>query len=81
MRVQLVVTVRRVLAAANLDLRQAVIVIPSNATMPEHKSAAMLTEEIEKRTQLRLKIQTQPAARRSIRPASASAGNRPKVFR
>ena len=29
--------------------------------MPEKKAATMLSEEIEKRTQLRLKVQTQPA--------------------
>ncbi len=47
--------------ASTLDLRQAVIVIPANATMPQRKSASMLAEEIEKRTQLRLKIQSQRA--------------------
>jgi hypothetical protein len=50
------------LLAVNLDLRQAAIVISPNASIPERKSAAMLAEEIEKRTQLRLKIQTQPAS-------------------
>ncbi len=35
--------------------------IPSNASTPERKAAAMLSEEIEKRTQLRLKVQTQAA--------------------
>ena len=47
--------------AANLDLRTAVIVIPSNASVQEKKAATMLREEIEKRTQLRLKIQNQAA--------------------
>ncbi len=47
-------------ASANpLDFRNAVIVIPPNATTPEKKAATMLTEEIEKRTQLRLKVHTQ----------------------
>ncbi len=50
------------LLASNIDLRQAAIVIAPNASVPERKSAAMLAEEIEKRTQLRLKIQTQPAS-------------------
>src|SRR5437660_1566319 len=51
------------LAAANaLDFRNAVIVISPNATTPEKKAAAMLSEEIEKRTQLRLKVQTQAAS-------------------
>jgi hypothetical protein len=48
-------------SAAQLDFRNAVIVIPANASMPEKKAAIMLSEEIEKRTQLRLKVQTQPA--------------------
>ena len=48
------------LAAANLDFRGAVIVIPLNASVPERKAATMLSEEIEKRTQLRLKVQTTP---------------------
>jgi hypothetical protein len=48
------------LVAASLDFRNAVIVIPSSASTPERKAAAMLSEEIEKRTQLRLKVQTQP---------------------
>src|SRR5581483_1368396 len=47
------------LAAANLDFRNAVIVIPSNASAQERKTAQMLSEEIEKRTQLRLKVQNQ----------------------
>ena len=42
------------LAAA--DLRNATIVIDRAASKPQQKAAAMLAEEIEKRTQLRLKI-------------------------
>jgi hypothetical protein len=38
------------------DFKEAVIVLPANPTVPERKAAQMLTEEIEKRTQLRLKI-------------------------
>ncbi len=49
-------------APANLDFRNATIVIPAGASTPERKAAAMLAEEIEKRTQLRLKVQTEPAA-------------------
>jgi len=48
------------LGAASLDFRHAAIAIPANASMPERKAAAMLAEEIEKRTQLRLKVQTKP---------------------
>src|SRR6185295_16857939 len=51
------------LGAAPLDFKGAAIVIPADASTPERKAAAMLSEEIEKRTQLRLKIQTtQPAS-------------------
>ena len=38
------------------DFRNAVIVIAADASTPEKKSAVMLAEEVEKRTQLRLKI-------------------------
>jgi hypothetical protein len=38
------------------DLRNAVIVLPASVSKPQQKAAQMLTEEIEKRTQLRLKI-------------------------
>src|SRR5919202_2611446 len=50
-----------VLPILALDFRNAVIVIPANASKPEKKAAAMLSEEIEKRTQLRLPVQTQAA--------------------
>src|SRR5579884_233767 len=46
------------LAAATLDMRNAVISIPADASTPERKAAAMLSEEIEKRTQLRLPVRT-----------------------
>ena len=48
-------------SAATLDFRNAVIVISTNASTQEKKAAVMLREEIEKRTQLRLRVQTQPA--------------------
>ncbi len=44
------------LTAAVLDFRTAVIVLPPGASAREQKAAVVLTEEIEKRTQLRLKI-------------------------
>src|SRR5580698_6846635 len=40
------------------DFRNAVVVLPAAPSMPQKKAAQMLTEEIEKRTQLRLKIAT-----------------------
>jgi hypothetical protein len=46
-------------AAATLDFRNAAIVLPPNASTPEKKAAAMLSEEIEKRTQLRPKVQSE----------------------
>src|SRR5690606_33268273 len=48
-------------SAATLDFRNAVIVISTNASTQEKKAAIMLQEEIEKRSQLRLRVQTQPA--------------------
>ena len=42
--------------ASALDLRSAVITVPSSAASPEKKAAQMLAEEIAKRTQIRLKI-------------------------
>ena len=79
------------LAAAGLDFRNAVIVIPMGASMPERKTAAMLSEEIEKRTQLRLKVQTQAASgpafvlaradqAKSVAPQLAGAPGRAEGF-
>ncbi len=48
-------------AVQALDLRRAVIVVPPSASSPERKAAHMLSEEIAKRTQIRLAI-AQPAA-------------------
>ena len=48
--------------ALALDLRNAVIVLPANAASPERKAAQMLTEEIAKRTQLRLPVLSVPPA-------------------
>ncbi len=49
------------IGAATLDFRNAVIVVPAGASVPEKKAATMLAEEIEKRTQLRLHIQSYAA--------------------
>src|SRR4051794_829148 len=43
-------------AAAAADLRNAVIFVPPGAATPEKKAAQMLTEEIAKRTQVRLEV-------------------------
>ncbi len=48
--------------AARLDLRSAVVVVPVDATRRERKAATVLAEEIEKRTQLRLKIASSATA-------------------
>ncbi len=61
------------ISAGTLDLRQAVIVLPAGASRPEQKAAAMLSEEIEKRTQLRLKTQASPAEGAAIILARNSA--------
>lgn len=44
------------LSAATVDLHNAVIVVPRQAASPEKKAAQMLTEEIAKRTQIRLAV-------------------------
>jgi TRAP-type C4-dicarboxylate transport system substrate-binding protein len=38
------------------DSKQSVVILSASATTPQKKAAQMLVEEIEKRTQLRLKI-------------------------
>jgi hypothetical protein len=50
------------LHAQALDLRNAVIVVRPNAQSPEKKAAQMLTEEITKRTQLRLEVRNDAPA-------------------
>jgi hypothetical protein len=44
------------------DFKQAVVVLPGSSTTPQKKAAQMLVEEIEKRTQLRLKVSAQAPA-------------------
>jgi hypothetical protein len=79
------------LTAAKLDFRGAVIVIPSTASVPERKAATMLAEEIEKRTQLRLKIESRttegpafilgrPDQIKSIAPQLAGAPDKAEGF-
>jgi hypothetical protein len=54
-------------ASGAIDLRSAVIVVRPDAPVPEQKAARMLTEEIAKRTQIRLPVgSTAPAGRQSI---------------
>jgi len=55
-------------AVSALDLRQAIIVVSASSPSPEKKAAQTLTEEIAKRTQIRLPIS-----------ASVPAGNRPFI--
>ena len=64
-------------AALAADFRQAVIVLPASPTMPEKKAAQMLSEEIEKRTQVRLKIAASgsPAIYLKVAP-----GGKPESF-
>src|SRR5580698_6992223 len=51
-----------VLPVAAADFKQAVVVLAGSATTPQKKAAQMLVEEIEKRTQLRLKISSESTA-------------------
>src|ERR1035437_9359793 len=43
-------------SAAALDLKNAVVVAPASLTAPEKKAAAMLVDEIAKRTRIRLAV-------------------------
>src|SRR5436305_1833589 len=55
------------LAASAMDLRNAVVFLPSGASSPEKKAAQILTEEIAKRTQIRLEVtNSKPAAGRPV---------------
>ena len=55
------------LSAAAADLRNAAIFVPRDAPSPEQKAAQMLTEEIAKRTQIRLEVtHTAPPADRPV---------------
>ena len=55
------------LASAAVDLRNAVILVPRDAPEPEQKAAQMLTEEIARRTQIRLEVaHSAPAAGRPV---------------
>src|SRR5579883_2946546 len=58
----LVVALAAVSAAQAMDLRKASIVVAPTAPLPVRTAGRMLTEEIAKRTQLRLPIAAQPTA-------------------
>ncbi len=59
------------------DFKQAVVILPSSPTTPQKKAAQMIQEEVEKRTQLRLKIASSgsPAIYLKIAP-----GGKPESF-
>jgi hypothetical protein len=62
------------------DFKQAVVVVSATAATPQKKAAQMLVEEIEKRTQLRLKIaNVAPAAGPTI-SLGLIAGGKPESF-
>lgn len=64
-------------SALAADFRQAVVILPPSPTTPEKKAAQMMQEEIEKRTQLRLKIAASgsPAIYLKVSP-----GGKPESF-
>ena len=66
------------LAAA--DFSHATIVLPASASTPQKKAAQMLTEEIEKRTQLRLKIAPQAPDSTPAISLKSAAGGKPESF-
>jgi hypothetical protein len=67
-------------SAQLLDFKNAVIVLPEGASVPQRKAAAMLAEEIEKRTQLRLRtVSARPADGPAFVLRSGGAG-KPEGF-
>jgi len=62
------------------DFKSATIVLPASASTPMKKAAQMLTEEIEKRTQLRLKIATSAASGTPSILLKTAPGGKPESF-
>jgi hypothetical protein len=62
------------------DFSHAGIVLARSATTPQKKAAQMLSEEIEKRTQLRLKISPQAPADAAAIYLKVTAGGKPEGF-
>lgn len=62
------------------DFRQAVVVLPGPVSTPQKKAAQMLVEEIEKRTQLRLKIAPVAGEGAAAIYLKEAAGGKPESF-
>ena len=62
------------------DFKQAVVILAGGSTTPRQKAAQMLVEEIEKRTQLRLKISTEAPAGAPTIYLKVAAGGKPESF-
>src|SRR5664280_258794 len=62
------------------DFKQAVVILAGGSTTPRQKAAQMLVEEIEKRTQLRLKISTEAPAGAPTIYLKVVAGGKPESF-
>ena len=69
----LVAVLATVWAAQGMDLRQAAIVVAPNAALPVRTAARMLTEEIARRTQVRLAVAAQTGGA-AIRLETSGAG-------
>jgi hypothetical protein len=67
-------------AAQSLDFKNAVIVLPEPATLPQRKAAVMLAEEIEKRTQLRIKTVTVDPGQGPAFILKSASGGPPEGF-
>lgn len=63
-------------SALAADFKQAVVILPSSPTTPQKKAAQMIQEEVEKRTQLRLKIASSgsPAIYLKVAPGGKPEG-------
>ena len=71
-----------VLAAPSFagDFKQAVVILPGAPSIPHKKAAQMLVEEIEKRTQLRLKLSTAATAGAPAIYLKVAPGGKPESF-
>ncbi|MDQ6663792.1 MAG: hypothetical protein M3Z23_05320 [Acidobacteriota bacterium] len=66
--------------ASTADFRQAVVALSGTPTGPQRKAAQMLVEEIEKRTQLRLKVVAEPPANGAAIVLGRGGNGKPEGF-
>lgn len=74
------VAVLMISGALGADFRQAVVVLAATPTGPQKKAAQMLVEEIEKRTQLRLKVVSEAPANGAAISLGRGGTGKPEGF-